>query len=101
MLCARGAEPERVGDREMLSVIQIAAVVMLSGVALVFASEGFAFAVSRVLEGAFDRVEYGLALRARTRAEKVKARRREERRRASRGHAEGFTTAEAHLSHAG
>ena len=74
----------------MLSVIQIAAIIMLSGVALVFASEGFAFAVSRVLEAAFDRVEYSLALRARTRAEKVKSRRREERRRASRARAEGF-----------
>jgi hypothetical protein len=74
----------------MLSVIQIGAVVMLSGVALVFASEGFAFAVSRVLEAAFDRAEYRLALRARTRAEKVKTRRREERRRATRARAEGF-----------
>ncbi len=70
----------------MLSVIQIAAVVLLSGVALVFASEGFAFAVSRVLEAAFDRAEYHLALRAQSRAEKIKARRREERRRATRAH---------------
>ena len=74
----------------MLSVIQIAAVILLSGVALTFASESFAFAVSRVLESAFDRAEYRLALRARTRAEKVKARRREERRRATRVRAEGF-----------
>lgn len=74
----------------MLSVIQIAAVILLSGVALTFASEGFAFAVSRVLEAAFDRAEYRLALRARTRAEKVKARRRDERRRATRARAEGF-----------
>ncbi|HEX8335704.1 MAG TPA: hypothetical protein VF621_03195 [Pyrinomonadaceae bacterium] len=74
----------------MLSVIQIGAVIILSGVALVFASEGFALAVSRVLEAAFDRVEYRLALRARTRAEKVKSRRREERRRATRARAEGF-----------
>jgi len=85
----------------MLSVIQIAAVIMLFGVALTFASEGFAFAVSRVLEAAFDRVEYRLALRARTRAEKVKARRRDERRRATRARAEGFAPAEAYLSHAG
>ena len=76
----------------MLSVVEIAAGVLLSGVALTFASEGFAFAVSRVLEAAFDRVEYRLALRAKTRAEKVKARRREERRRASRARAEGFAT---------
>jgi hypothetical protein len=84
----------------MLSVIQIAAVILLSGVALTFASEGFAFAVSRVLEAAFDRAEYRLALRARTRAEKVKARRRDERRRATRARAEGFG-AEAVYSHAG
>jgi hypothetical protein len=76
----------------MLSVIQIAAVILLSGVALTFASEGFAFAVSRVLEAAFDRVEYRLALRARTRAERLKSRRREERRRATRARAEGFAT---------
>jgi hypothetical protein len=76
----------------MLSVIQIAAVILLSGVALTFASEGFAFAVSRVLEAAFDRAEYGLALRAQGRAEKIKSRRREERRRASRARAEGFAT---------
>lgn len=84
----------------MLSVIQIAAVILLFGVALTFASEGFAFAVSRVLESAFDRVEYRLALRARTRAERLKSRRREERRRASRARAEGFAT-EAAYSHAG
>ena len=78
--------------REMLSLIQIAAVILLSGVALTFASEGFAFAVSRVLEAAFDRVEYRLALRARTRAERLKSRRREERRRATRARAEGFAT---------
>ncbi|HEX8290281.1 MAG TPA: hypothetical protein VF570_00920 [Pyrinomonadaceae bacterium] len=80
----------------MLSVIEILAVVLLAGVALTFASEGFAFAVSRVLESAFDRVEYGLALRARSRAEKVKARRREERRRASRVPAEGFAAEPAY-----
>ncbi|MDT5267918.1 MAG: hypothetical protein QOH49_104 [Acidobacteriota bacterium] len=76
----------------MLSVIQIAAVILLSGVALTFASEGFAFAVSRVLEAAFDRIEYVMALRARTRAERLKSRRREERRRTSRARAEGFGT---------
>ena len=73
-----------------MSVIQIGAVILLSGVGLLFASEGFAFAVSRVLEAAFDHAEYGLALRARTRAEKVKSRRREERRRTSCARAEGF-----------
>ena len=84
----------------MLSVIEIGAVILLSGVALTFASEGFAFAVSRVMEAAFDRVEYQLALRARTRAERLKSRRREERRRATRARAEGFAT-EAAYSHAG
>jgi hypothetical protein len=74
----------------MLSVIQIAAVILLSGVALTFASEGFAFAVSRVLEAAFDRVEYKLALRAQSRVERLKSRRREDRRRATRARAEGF-----------
>lgn len=83
----------------MLSVIQIAAVVLMFGIALTFASEGFAFTVSRVLEAALDRVEHRLALRARTRAEKVKARRREERRRATRARAEGFAP-EAAYSHA-
>jgi hypothetical protein len=83
----------------MLSVIQIAAVILLSGVALTFASEGFAFAVSRVLEATFDRVEYRLAMRAQSRVERLKSRRREERRRASRTRAEGFGT-EAAYSHA-
>jgi hypothetical protein len=83
----------------MLSVIQIAAVILLSGVALTFASEGFAFAVSRVLEAAFDRVEYHMALRAQSRVERLKARRREERRRASHTRAEGFAP-DAAFSHA-
>jgi hypothetical protein len=84
----------------MLSVIQIAASILLFGVALTLVSEGFAFAVSRVLEAAFDRAEYTMALRARTRAERLKARRREERRRASRASAEGFApeTAYSHAS---
>lgn len=82
----------------MLSVIQIAVVVLMSGIALTFASEGFAFAVSRVLEAAFERVELRLALRARTRAERLKVRRREERRRASRARGEGFA-ADAAYSH--
>jgi hypothetical protein len=72
----------------MLSVIQIAGMILLGGVALTFASETFADAVSRVMEAAFDRVGYALALRARTRAERLKARRRENRRRAARTAAE-------------
>ena len=70
----------------MLSLIQIAAIAAAS-VALValsiLTSETFAFAVSRALEAAFDRAEYALALRARSRAERLKSRRREERRRAA------------------
>jgi hypothetical protein len=72
----------------MLSLIQIAAIAAAS-VALValsiLTSETFAFAVSRLLEAAFDRAEYALALRARSRAERLKSRRREERRRATQG----------------
>jgi hypothetical protein len=68
----------------MLSLIQIASIAAAS-VALValsiLTSETFAFAVSRVLEAAFDRAEHALALRARTRAERLKSRRREEPRR--------------------
>jgi len=45
--------------------------------------------------------EYRLALRAQSRADKIKSRRREERRRATRARAEGFAPAEAYLSHAG
>lgn len=68
----------------MLSFIQIAGLILLGGVALTFASETFAFAVSRVMEAAFDRIGYALALRASRRAERIRARRREERRRATR-----------------
>jgi hypothetical protein len=68
----------------MLSAIQIAGLILLGVAALTFASETFALAVSRVMEAAFDRIGYALALRARTRAERIKARRREERRRATR-----------------
>ncbi|HEX8560425.1 MAG TPA: hypothetical protein VF668_20185 [Pyrinomonadaceae bacterium] len=85
----------------MSSVIQFAAILLTSAVVLTLTSEGFAFAVSRVMEAAFDRVEHALALRARSRAERLRARRREERRRASRARAEGFAPAEAYLSHAG
>jgi len=84
----------------MLSLIQMAAVALAFGVVLTLTSEGFAFAVSRVMEAAFERVGYALALRARNRAERLKSRRREERRRASRARGEGFG-AEAVYSHAG
>ncbi|MCA1619672.1 MAG: hypothetical protein LC795_10260 [Acidobacteria bacterium] len=83
----------------MTSVIQIAALVLVSGVVLTITSEGFALAVSRVMEAAFDRAEVALALRARSRAERLKSRRREERRRAAR--AGRLAPAEAYLSHAG
>ena len=72
----------------MLSAIQIAGMILLGGVALTFASETFALAVSRVMESAFDRVGYALALRARNRAERIKSRRREERRRGTRAAAD-------------
>ena len=68
----------------MLIMIQILAVAAGSVALLalsILTSESFAFAVSRVLEAGFDRAEYVLALRARTRAERLKSRRREERRR--------------------
>lgn len=68
----------------MFSMIPFAAVVLTLGVALTLFSEGFGFAVSRVMEAAFDAAEYRLALRARRRAERIKARRREGRRRAAR-----------------
>ena len=68
----------------MLSAIQILGMILLGGVALTFASETFGFAVSRVMEAGFDRVGYALALRARSRAERIRSRRREERRRATR-----------------
>jgi len=83
----------------MTNVIQVAALILTSGVVLTLTSEGFALAVSRVMEAAFDRAEFALALRARSRAERLKSRRREERRRAAR--AERFAPAEAYLSHAG
>ena len=72
----------------MLSVIQMAGLILLGGVALTFASETFALAVSRVMEAAFDRIGYALAMRARNRAERIKSRRREERRRATRATAD-------------
>jgi hypothetical protein len=68
----------------MLSAIQIAGMILLGGVALTFASETFADAVSRVMEAAFERIGHSLALRARTRAERIKSKRREDRRRAAR-----------------
>jgi hypothetical protein len=84
----------------VLSTIQIAAVLLAAGVVLTLSSEGFAFAVSRVMEAAFDRIEYGLALRASRRAERLKSRRREERRRAVRARGEHFAPETAY-SHAG
>ncbi|MDT5262762.1 MAG: hypothetical protein QOC61_1766 [Acidobacteriota bacterium] len=83
----------------MLSMIQIVAVVVAFGAVLTLTSETFAFAVSRVLEAAFDGVEYRLALRASRRAERLKARRREERRRNVRTQGERFTP-KATYSHA-
>jgi hypothetical protein len=74
----------------MLSLFQISAVALAFFVALIIASEGFAFAVSRVMEAAFERVEHTMALRARSRAERLKSRRREERRRAARARSEQF-----------
>jgi hypothetical protein len=79
----------------LTSVIQVAALILTSGVVLTLTSEGFALAVSRVMEAAFDRAEYRLALRARGRAERLKSRRREERRRATRARAGQFAPAEA------
>ena len=84
----------------MSSLIQVAAIMLTAGVVLTLTSEGFALAVSRVMEAAFDRVEVALALRARSRAERLKSRRREERRRATRARDKGFVT-EAAYSHAG
>jgi hypothetical protein len=66
----------------------MAGLILLGGVALTFASETFALAVSRVMEAAFDRIGYALALRSRNRAERIKSRRREERRRATRAAAD-------------
>jgi uncharacterized membrane protein len=76
----------------MLSMIQLAAVVVAFGVVMTLTSETFAFAVSRIVEAAFDCVEFRLALRARSRAERLKARRREERRRTVRARGERFAT---------
>jgi hypothetical protein len=67
----------------MFGMIPLAGVV-LTFVVLTLVSESFGFAVSRVMEAAFDAAEYRLALRARRRAERIKARRREGRRRAAR-----------------
>jgi hypothetical protein len=75
----------------MLSLIQIASIAAASVALLalsILTSETFAFAVSRVLEAGFDRAEHALALRARTRAERLKSRRREQRRRATRAQGE-------------
>ncbi|MDT7688156.1 MAG: hypothetical protein QOE46_915 [Acidobacteriota bacterium] len=77
-------------ERVMLSLIQIALTALALGTLFVLMSETFALAVSRVMEAAFDRIEYALALRARTRAERLKSRRREERRRTLRTRGERF-----------
>jgi hypothetical protein len=79
-------------------MIQIAAVSVAFGAVLTLSSESFAFAVSRIMEAAFDRIGYGLALRASRRAERLKSRRREERRRALRASGERFAP-EAAYSH--
>jgi hypothetical protein len=68
----------------MLGIIQIAGLALAFVVALTITSDTFALAVSRVVEAAFDAAEYRLALRARNRTERLKSRRREERRRATR-----------------
>ena len=68
----------------MLGIIQIAGLALAFVVALTITSDTFALALSRVVEAAFDAAEYKLALRARSRAERLKSRRREERRRGTR-----------------
>jgi uncharacterized membrane protein YdfJ with MMPL/SSD domain len=79
----------------MLSLIQIALTALALGTLLTFTSETFALAVSRVMEAAFERIEYTLALRARSRAERLKSRRRDERRRAIRTRGERFAASAA------
>jgi hypothetical protein len=79
----------------MFGLIQIVAAVAALGVVLTLASDGFGYAVSRVVEAAFDSIEYRLALRARSRAERLKARRRGERRRAGRVRGEDYAGATA------
>ncbi|HEX8131514.1 MAG TPA: hypothetical protein VF527_20625 [Pyrinomonadaceae bacterium] len=44
-------------------------IVIAAGCALTFVSNGFAYAMSRMVEAGFDSVEYRLALRARERRE--------------------------------
>jgi uncharacterized membrane protein len=68
----------------MLGVVQIVGALLAFGIVLTLTSETFAAPVSRVVEAAFDSIEYRLALRARSRAQKLKARRRADRRRDSR-----------------
>jgi hypothetical protein len=77
----------------MFGIIQMVGLGLAIVVTLVITSDSFAFAVSRVLEAAFDAVEYRLALRARCRAERLKARRREDRRRATRVNAAAYSQA--------
>jgi hypothetical protein len=78
----------------MLGIIQIATLLLALGVVLTLVSETFASPVSRMVEAGFDAIEYRLALRVRSRAERLKARRRADRRR-------GSHVREAAFSHAG
>jgi hypothetical protein len=75
----------------MFEIIQIMALLMALLVMLTITSDNFAFAVSRVMEAGFDAIEYRLALRAKSRAERLKSRRREERRRSARVNAEVYS----------
>jgi hypothetical protein len=74
-------------------MIQIVAALMTLGVVLTLTSETFAYPLSRMAEAAFEAIEYRLALRARSRAERLKARRRADRRRESRVGAAAFSHA--------
>lgn len=53
----------------MLYTIYAAIALATSGVLLTLLSEGFAYEVSRVVEAAFDGIEYRLAKRTQNRAE--------------------------------
>lgn len=75
----------------MLGMIQIAGALLALVVVLTLTSETFASPVSRMVEAAFDEVGYRLALRARSRAQRLKARRRADRRRESRVHEAAYS----------
>ena len=68
----------------MSGVVQIVGALLAFGIVLTLTSETFASPVSRVVEAAFESIGYRLALRARSRAQKLKARRRADRRRGPR-----------------